>query len=242
MAFGTITATVTPTLGLWVSFDASTAAGLVHYDITCASTGHTLTPVVSTATTVYVGQLRTSQVYTVTVTADATIDQVGTTTVNTTPALIPYSWEQILRQRLADIVIAANITGLYVVSEAYNAPRVLNDHDLLGKRTPILEIGLPRLQTSKQTSIIMRTNTYRVELLVADNQINPEKAAVYCQGVAAQIRAAIDATTCLNLFGIHDKSWLWTYSEPKEFKSWVSVGMILTIPVQEITGVMPYAT
>lgn len=226
-----------PTLRCVVDFEPVTPAPADYTVTATVGSGGTAVTYTATgaATPITIGPVDHGSVMSIVVTAGAASGTPYAYTLS-----VDTSYAAIVRQRLAEIISAAGISGLRVVSDVYGRPRLIGKHDAFTTNQTLCEISTPRL-TGSSFNGSREVDRFEFTIGLVEFTADEDTASDKLWRLLAAVRAAVNATANLGLYGVIDKSWEWSKAEivPEIDQQYVELDATLSIPIQ-ISVPAPY--
>ena len=238
---------IKPTLAAVVEFEPAGEAP-IRYRVAAVQGGDA--PVVAYGTTEIItlpGPLKYGKNYSFSVTAEYPDNQeiAGAATVQSTD--IETSLEEIVRQKLYDILAGAGIEiggrPLRFFADKYGQPASMLTENAVSKSPPVVEIELPVSRQDLAGTAARRIEMLECPIQMIDSAQDPDSGFRRLAILYAMIRAAINGTRNLGLpgFGVVDQSWSWRADDPVIEGKLVGLEATLIVPFPNQTvGALPY--
>lgn len=167
------------------------------------------------------------------------------------------TWAAYLRQRVTEIITAAAITipqpddtfqttttrNLKLLVDRWGRPRSPKQVEISASKTPLLAILPPVLRTVQMGTETLQTEVYEVHFLLEEAGTDEDACWERAQYVVDEVRAAIDVTKNLGMYGVADNSWTWTVSDlPMVEGQTMEFSFKLTVPIVTCLGKRPFET
>ena len=152
------------------------------------------------------------------------------------------SYAAILRQRLAEILAAASISGMRLIGDGYGRPRLVGQHEAFTTNNVMCEVGIPRLRQA-QLDGARSVATYEIQIRLFEFSSDEDTACDRLWRIFELVRKAVDVTYELGLYGVLSRSWSWSNVEavPDLDKQYVALEALLVVPLQTYGDQVPYA-